>query len=58
MLYEGLRDDVKALLLNLHDPLILIEAITQAVRCDNRLFERRQERRSIQGPYKAEAIIL
>jgi hypothetical protein len=27
------------------------------MRCDNRLFEHQQERRSIQRPYKAEAII-
>jgi hypothetical protein len=35
----GLREDVKDLLLNLHDPLTLIEAITQVVQCNNRLFE-------------------
>jgi hypothetical protein len=40
-----LRDDVKDLLLNLPDPLTLIKTITQMVRCDNQLFERRQERR-------------
>jgi hypothetical protein len=51
-----LRDNGKDLLLNLPDPLILTEAIIQAVRCDNQLFEHRQERRSIQGPYKAETI--
>jgi hypothetical protein len=43
--------------LNLLDPLTLTEAITQVVRGDNRLFQRRQERRSTQRPYKAEAII-
>ena len=53
----GLRDDVKDLLLNLPDPTSLSEAITQAVRCDNRLFERRQERRSISGPYRADAVM-
>jgi hypothetical protein len=42
--------------LNLSNPLT--KAITQAVRCDNQLFERQHERRSIQGPYKAEAITL
>lgn len=51
----GLRDDVKDLLLNLPDPTTLSEAITQAVRCDNRLFERRQERRSLSGPYRVDA---
>jgi hypothetical protein len=51
-----LRDNVKDLLLNLPDPLTLIEAITQAVQCDNRLFECRQERRLTQGLYKVEAI--
>lgn len=51
----GLRDDVKDLLLNLPDPSTLSEAITQAVRCDNRLFERRQERRSSSGLYRADA---
>lgn len=50
----GLRDDVKDLLLNLTDPTTLSEAITQAVRCDNRLFERRQERRSLSGPYRVD----
>ena len=50
-----LRDDVKDLLLNLPDPTSLSESITQAVRCDNRLFERRQERQSISGPYRADA---
>jgi len=49
-----LRDDVKDLLLNLSDPISLSEAVTQAVRCDNRLFERRQERRSTSGPYRAD----
>jgi hypothetical protein len=34
----------------------LTEAITQAVQCDNRLFERRQEQRLTQGLYKVEAI--
>ncbi len=53
----GLRDDVKDLLLNLPDPMTLSEAITQAVRCDNRLFERRQERRSSSGPFRVDATI-
>ncbi|CAK9261393.1 unnamed protein product [Sphagnum jensenii] len=39
----GLRDDVQDLLLTLTDPSSFSEAITQAIRCDNRLFERRQE---------------
>jgi hypothetical protein len=37
----GLRDDVQDLLLTLADPSSFSEAITQAIRCDNRLFERR-----------------
>ena len=41
----GLRNDVKDLLLTFHeDPKSLTEAISRAVRCDNRLFERRSER--------------
>jgi hypothetical protein len=42
---QGLRSDVKDLLLTFHeDPKSLTEAISRAVRCDNRLFERRSER--------------
>ncbi len=41
----GLRDDVQDLLLTLVDPSSFSEAITQALRCDNRLFERRQEKK-------------
>lgn len=41
----GLRDDVKDLLLTMPDPVTLNEAISQAVRCDNRLFQRRQDKR-------------
>jgi hypothetical protein len=37
----GLHDDVQDLLLTLADPSSFSEAITQAIRCDNRLFERR-----------------
>jgi hypothetical protein len=44
----GLRDDVKDLLLFLPDPRTLNEAISQAVKCDNRLFQRRQDQRSRQ----------
>ncbi len=40
----GLKGDVKDLLLTVADPVTLNEAISIAVRCDNRLFERRQER--------------
>jgi hypothetical protein len=43
--YWGLRDDVKDLLLTLPDPQTLNEAISQAVKCDNRLFQRRQDQR-------------
>ena len=42
--YSGLQDGVKDLLLTLSDPLTLDEAINQAVKCDNRLFERRQDK--------------
>jgi hypothetical protein len=35
----GLRDDVQDLLLTLADPYSFSEAITQAIWCDNRLFE-------------------
>ena len=42
----GLRDDVKDLLLTMEDSDSLAEIIKSAIRCDNRLFERRQERRA------------
>jgi hypothetical protein len=41
----GLRDDVQDLLLTFADPSSFSEAITQAIRCDNHLFERRQEKK-------------
>ncbi len=41
----GFRDDVQVLLLTLADPSSFSEAITQAIRCDNRVFERRQEKK-------------
>jgi hypothetical protein len=41
----GLRDDVQDLLLTLADLSSFIEAITQAIRCDNRLFKCRQEKK-------------
>jgi len=41
----GLRGDVKDLLLTFPEPTSLTEAVSQATRCDNRLYERRQERR-------------
>jgi hypothetical protein len=40
-----LRDDVQDLLLTLTDPSSFSEAITQAIRCNNRLFEHRQEKK-------------
>jgi hypothetical protein len=46
----GLRDDVQDLLLTLADPSTFSEAITQAIRCDNRLFEHRQEKKVVQRP--------
>ena len=46
---SGLRSDVKDLLLTFpEDPKSLTEAISRAVRCDNRLFERRSERQQQQ----------
>ena len=42
--YFGLQDGVKDLLLTLPDRLTLDEAINQAMKCDNRLFERRQDK--------------
>jgi hypothetical protein len=48
----GLRDDIKTLLLNLPKPTTLSEAITQAIDCDNQLFEQRQERRLLFGSYR------
>jgi len=50
----GLRDDIKTLLLNLPKPTTLSEAITQAIDCNNRLFEQRQERRLLFGSYRAD----
>ena len=45
---QGLRNDVKDLLLTFpEDPMSLTEAISRAVRCDNRLFERRSERQQM-----------
>ncbi len=41
----GLRDDVQDLLLTLADPSSFSETINQAIRCNNRLFERRQEKK-------------
>jgi hypothetical protein len=43
--YWGLRDDVKDMLLTLPDPQTLNEAISQAVKYENRLFQRRQDQR-------------
>ena len=41
----SLRDDVKNLLLSLPDPQTLNEAISQAIKCDNRLFQHHQDQR-------------
>jgi hypothetical protein len=41
----GLCDDVQNLLLTFTDPSSFSEAITQVIRCDNRLFERCQEKK-------------
>ena len=43
--HRGLRKDVNNLHLTFHDDAkSLTEAISRAVRCDNRLFERRSKR--------------
>ena len=43
----GLRNDVKDLLLTyLEEPKLLIEAISRAICCDNRLFKQRLEHQS------------
>jgi hypothetical protein len=42
----GLRDDVKDLLLSMPDPQTLNEAISQAMKYDNRLFQRLQDQLS------------
>jgi len=41
----GLRDDVQDLLLTFADPSSFSETITQAIRWDNHLFKRRQEKK-------------
>jgi hypothetical protein len=41
----GLRDDVQDFLLTFANPSSFSEAITQAIRCDNRLFECHQEKK-------------
>jgi hypothetical protein len=41
----GLRDDVQDLLLTLTNPSSFNEVITQAIRCNNRLFEPHQEKK-------------
>ena len=56
--YWGLRDDVKDLLLSLLDPQTLNEAISQAVKCDNRLFQRRQDQRPRHQTTRYEATML
>ena len=43
--HRGLKDNVKDLLLNLPNLCTLDEAISQAVKCDNPLFERYQDQR-------------
>jgi hypothetical protein len=41
----GLHDDVQDILLPFADSSSFSEAITQAIRCNNRLFERHQEKK-------------
>src|ERR1035438_2871167 len=47
---DWLRSDVKDMLIGHPDPRELNDAITLTVKCDNRLFERCQERRSESVP--------
>ncbi|CAG8522341.1 9941_t:CDS:2, partial [Dentiscutata heterogama] len=44
----GFKNDIKDLLLTMKDPTSLNDAISKAVRCDNRLFERCRERQPMQ----------
>jgi hypothetical protein len=44
-LHWGLKEDVKDLLLTMPDVSTLPEAISQAVKCDNRLFKRRHNKK-------------
>ena len=53
---RGLRSNVKNLLLNFPEPTSLSQAVSQAVLCDNRLFEFRQEERLAWGPRHAPAV--
>ncbi|KAH7278834.1 hypothetical protein KP509_38G058100 [Ceratopteris richardii] len=46
----GLRDDVKDLLLTMPEVKTLNEYINQVVQCDNRLFERKQEKQVEERP--------
>ena len=58
----GLRENIKDLLLTMSDPSTLTEAIHQAVKCDNRLFERQQQRNTTpfyySSPRPARPIVL
>ena len=49
---DGLNDEVNDLLLTLPDPATLAEAMHQAIRCDNRLFQKKQKHchRQAHGP--------
>ena len=46
--YWNIRGDLKDLLLSFSDPQMLNEAISQAMKCDNRLFQRHQDQCSRQ----------
>ena len=50
--YYGLQDGVKDLLLTLPDSSTLDKAINQAVKCNNRLFECRQDKRIWTTPHQ------
>ena len=50
--YSGLQDGIKDLLLTLPNPSTLDEAINQAMKCNNRLFELRQDKRICTTPHQ------
>ena len=50
--YSSLQNGVKDFLLTLHDSLTLDEAINQAMKCNYRLFERRQDKRIWTTPHE------
>lgn len=49
--HRGLRNDIKDLLLSISDPQTFDEAISQAVKCNNHLFQQWQEKCSSIMPH-------